>query len=134
MLSRQEYLALPLEERFVPLGDEDRKRAERLFDELITIDMHTHIFGSVHFHFEYEPVRESGITCCFEAVPALPEDFDQSMELLGKYRSLVEAESGLVTAVRGEDIRQAKRNGQQAVMYQLEPQNSYSSAPYLKQK
>jgi membrane dipeptidase len=122
MLSREEYLELSLEERFVPLGEEERKRANDLFERLPTVDMHTHIFGSVHFHFEYEPVRQSGITCCFEAVPALPEDFDESMELLGKYRSIVEAESGLVSAVRAEDVRQAKRDGNQAVMYQLEPQ------------
>jgi len=122
MLSREEYLQLSLEERFVPLSDEGRERATSLFEKLVTVDMHTHIFGSVHFHFEYEPVRQSGMTCCFEAVPALSEDFDESMELLGRYRSLVEAEPGLVTAVRAEDIRQAKRDGKQAVMYQLEPQ------------
>jgi membrane dipeptidase len=122
MLSRDEYLQLSLEERFVPLGDEERKRADWLFDQLVTIDMHTHIFGSVHFHFEYEPVRQSGMTCCFEAVPALSEDFHESMELLGRYRALVEAEPGLVTAVRAEDIRKAKMDGKQAVMYQLEPQ------------
>lgn len=122
MLSREAYLQLTLEERFVPLSDEERKRADRLFDGLVTIDMHTHIFGSVHFHFEYEPVRQSGISCCFEAVPALSEDFHESMELLGRYRALVETEPGLVTGVRAEDVRQAKRNGKQAVMYQLEPQ------------
>jgi membrane dipeptidase len=122
MLSREEYLELALVERFVPLGDEEGKRANRLFDQLVTIDMHTHIFGSVHFHFEYEPVRQSGMTCCFEAVPALSEDFHESMELLGRYRSLVEAEPGLVSAFRAEDIVAAKRDGKQAVMYQLEPQ------------
>jgi membrane dipeptidase len=122
MLSREKYLELPVEERFVPLGEEEGRRAERLFDDLVTIDMHTHIFGSVHFHFEYEPVLQSGMTCCFEAVPALSEDFDESMELLGRYRALVEAEPGLMTGVSAEDIRTAKREGKQAVMYQLEPQ------------
>jgi membrane dipeptidase len=122
MLSREQYLELSLEERFVPLSDEERERATILFEKLVTVDMHTHIFGSVHFHFAYEPVRQSGMTCCFEAVPALSEDFHESMELLGRYRSLVEAEPGLATAARAEDIRQAKRDGKQAVMYQLEPQ------------
>jgi membrane dipeptidase len=122
MSSIQEYLKLPLEERFIPLSEQESERAKRLFEELVTVDLHTHVFGSVHYHFEYEPVRESGIACCFEAVPALSEDFDESMELLGRYRSVVEAEPGLVTAVRAEDVRQAKRDGKQAVMYQLEPQ------------
>ena len=96
MLSREEYLQLSLEERFVPLRDEERERATSLFEKLVTVDMHTHIFGSVHFHFEFEPVRQSGMTCCFEAVPALSEDFHESMELLGRYRSLVEAEPCLL--------------------------------------
>lgn len=122
MIPREEYLKLPLEDRFVKLSDEQKERANRLFEELITVDMHTHVFGSVHFSFDYELVRQSGMTCCFEAVPALSEDFHESMELLGRYRSLVEAEPGLISATRAEDIRRAKREGKQAVMYQLEPQ------------
>ena len=122
MISREEYLKLPLEERFIKLSDEENKRANRLFEELITVDIHTHIFGSIHFSFEYEPVRRSGITCCFEAVPALSEDFDESTESLGRYKSIVAAQPGLVSATRAEDIRKAKREGKQAVMYQLEPQ------------
>ncbi len=122
MISREEYLSLPLEERFIKLGDEERERANRLFEESITVDMHTHIFGSIHFAFEYEPVRQSGITCCFEAVPALSEDFHESMELLGKYKSIITAQPGLVSATRAEDIRKAKQEGNQAIIYQLEPQ------------
>ena len=122
MISREEYLKLPLEERFIKLGDEERERANRLFEELITVDLHTHIFGSVHFSFDYELVRQSGITGCFEAVPTLSENFDESMALLGKYQSLVAAQPGLMSATRAADIRKAKQEGKQAVMYQLEPQ------------
>lgn len=123
MLSREEYLKLPLEERFIKLDPEGNERAERLFKELITVDMHTHMFGSIHFSFDYELVRQSGITCCFEAVPALSEDFAESMELLGKYRSIIDHHPGLVSATRAEEIREAKRQGKQAFMYQLEPQS-----------
>ncbi len=123
MLSREEYLKLPLEERFIKLGPEESERAERLFNELITVDLHTHMFGSIHFSFDYELVRQSGITCCFEAVPALSEDFAESMELLGRYRSIVDRHPGLISATRAEEIREAKREGKQAFMYQLEPQS-----------
>ena len=122
MLSREEYLKLPLEERFIKLDKEESDRADRLFKELATVDLHTHIFGSIHFSYDYELVRQSGMDCCFEAVPTLSEDFAESMELLGKYKQLVAATPGLVSATRADDVLRAKQNGKQAVMYQLEPQ------------
>ncbi|MGF3499632.1 MAG: ABC transporter permease subunit, partial [Candidatus Methanosuratincola sp.] len=106
MLSREEYLKLPLEERFIKLDPEGRERAERLFNELVTVDLHTHMFGSIHFSFDYELVRQSGITCCFEAVPALSEDFEESMELLGRYQSIVDRHPGLASATRAEEMAQ----------------------------
>ncbi|HUT86955.1 MAG TPA: membrane dipeptidase [Candidatus Heimdallarchaeota archaeon] len=122
MISREEYLKLPLKERFIKLSNEENDRAERLFRDLVTVDLHTHIFGSIHFSYDYELVRQSGMDCCFEAVPTLSEDFAESMELLGKYKQLVAAEPGLVSATRTDEILQAKQDGKQAVMYQLEPQ------------
>lgn len=122
MLSRDEYLKLPLEKRFIKLSKEESDRAERLFRDLVTVDLHTHIFGSIHFSFDYELVRQSGMTCCFEAVPALSEDFAESMELLGKYKKLVAASPGLVSVTRVDEILAAKREGKQAIMFQLEPQ------------
>lgn len=121
-LSRDEYLKLPLKERFIKLDPEGEERAERLFKELITVDLHTHMFGSLDFSFDYELVKQSGITCCFEAVPGLSEEFEESMELLGKYRSIVDRHPGLMTALCVADIRRAKAEGKQAFMYQLEPQ------------
>ncbi len=122
MLSREEYLNLPLEERFIKLSKEESDRAERLFQDLVTVDLHTHIFGSIHFSYDYELVRQSGMDCCFEAVPTLSEDFAESMELLGKYKQLVAATPGLVSATCVDDLLRAKQDGKQAVMYQLEPQ------------
>jgi membrane dipeptidase len=122
MLSRDEYLKLPLEERLIKLDPEQHERAERLFEELITVDLHTHMFGSLDFHFDYELVRQTGITCCFEAVPGIPEDFEDSIKLLGKYLYLVSKEPGLVLATSAGDIRRAKEERRQAFMFQLEPQ------------
>ena len=121
MLTRDEYLQIPLAERFVKLNPEDSQRSEALFERLVTVDLHTHLFGSIHFSFDYELVSQSGITGCFEAVPTLSEDFDESMALLGKYKAIVAAHEGLVSATRAEEIRQAKREGKQALLYQLEP-------------
>lgn len=122
MISREEYLKLPLEERFIKLSKEESDRAERLFQDLVTVDLHTHIFGSIHFSYDYELVRQSGMDCCFEAVPTLSEDFAESMELLGKYKQLVAATAGLVCANSVDDVLRAKQQSKQAVMYQLEPQ------------
>lgn len=121
MLPRDEYLKLPLEKRFVPLQKEEKQRAEKLFRDLTTVDLHTHIFGSIHFSFDYELVRESGMTCCFEAVPTLSEDFAESMEILGKYKQIVATTPGLVSATCTDEVERAKKQGKQAVMYQLEP-------------
>lgn len=121
MLSREEYLKLSLEERFIKLSKKESDRADRLFQDLVTVDLHTHIFGSIHFSFDYELVRQSGMAGCFEAVPILFEDFDESMGLLGKYKQLVAASPGLVSVTCTEEILKAKQEGKQAVMYQLEP-------------
>jgi len=122
MLSREEYLQLPLEERLITLRQGDHERAERLFQDLVTVDLHTHIFGSLHFAFDYDLVRQTGITCFFEAVPGLSEEFLDSAELLARYQSVVARQPGLMPAVCAEDIRRAQRTGLQAVMFQLEPQ------------
>lgn len=122
MLSREEYLKIPLEERFIKLSPEEDERANRLFDELLTVDMHTHVFGSVEFYYNYDLIRQSGIKCCFEAVPSVTEDFEESMALLGRYKSLVAQEPGLVSATRVDEVRAAADARKQAVMYQLEPQ------------
>lgn len=122
MISRDEYLTLPMEQRFLPLDKEQNGRANRLFNGLVTVDMHTHIFGSLDFSFDYESVQQIGVTGLFEAVPNLAEDFDQSMRLLGKYKSIIASKPGLINATKAEDIRRAKREGKQAVLYQLEPQ------------
>ncbi|MDR7434809.1 MAG: membrane dipeptidase [Armatimonadota bacterium] len=122
MMTREEYLRIPLEERLIKLPPEEHERAERLFQNLITVDLHTHIFGSLQFHFDYDLVRQTGVTCFFEAVPVLSEEFPEAVELLARYQSLVARQPGMVVATRAEDLRQAKRTGRQAVMFQLEPQ------------
>ena len=122
MMSREEYLQLPLEERLITLPAGDHERAERLFRDLVTVDLHTHIFGSLHYAFDYNLVHQTGVTGFFEAVPVLSEEFPDAVELLARYQSVVVRQPGMVPATRAEDIRRAKQAGQQAVIFQLEPQ------------
>lgn len=124
MISRDEYLSLDPEERFVQLNSTEKERANELFEKSIKIDLHTHIFGSIHFEWNTDirkRVQNSGIDGCFEAVPCLAEDFAETTAILGTYTSIVEKEPGLVSAYTAADIRKAKEEGKQAVLYQLEP-------------
>lgn len=122
MLSREEYLRLPLEERLIGLPPEDHERAECLFRDSTTVDMHTHIFGSLEFAFDYDLVRQTGVSCLCEAVPALSEEYSEAAELLARYQSVVARQPGLAMATSADDIRRARLAGQQAVFFQLEPQ------------
>ncbi|MFW9854926.1 MAG: dipeptidase [Candidatus Thorarchaeota archaeon] len=121
MLSREEYLKLPLEERYIKLDASEKERAEELFEKSTTVDLHTHIFGSVFFEYEYEQVRQMGVDGLFEAVPCLSEDFLESMKILGRYKSITMKEPGLIPAYTAADVEKAKKEGKQAVLYQLEP-------------
>ena len=124
MIPRNEYLKLSREERFIKLESTEKERAKKLFKENLIVDMHTHIFGSIHFEWDAnisKKVHNTGIDGCFEAVPCLGEDFAETTAILGTYKSIVEKEPGLVSAYTAEDIRKAKKEGKQAVLYQLEP-------------
>jgi membrane dipeptidase len=124
LISREKYLSLDPEERFIQLSSAEKERADELFDKSIKIDLHTHIFGSIHFEWDTsisKKVHNTGIDGCFEAVPCLGEDFAETTAILGTYKSIVEKEPGLVSAYTAADIRKAKENGKQAVLYQLEP-------------
>ena len=124
MISREKYLSQDPEERFIQLSSVEKERADELFDKSIKIDLHTHIFGSIHFEWDAnisKKVHNTGIDGCFEAVPCLGEDFAETTAILGTYKSIVEKEPGLVSAYTAEDIRKAKKEGKQAVLYQLEP-------------
>lgn len=124
MISRDEYLKLPREERFIELDSSEKERAIELFEKNIVVDMHTHFFGSIHFKWTPEiskRVCQTGIDVGFEAVPCLAEDFTETTAILGTYQSVVEKEPGLVSAFNAGDIRKAKEEGKQAIMYQLEP-------------
>lgn len=130
-LPRSEYLKFPLQDRFkrtIPLTESEEERAAGLHEKLISIDLHTHI-TTHHEESGWEKDRErlknSGVTGLLEALDHLcnpAEDFQVTLEQIGATRALIHQTPGLCLALSAEDIRRAKREGDEAVMLQLEPQ------------
>lgn len=65
------------------------------------------------------------MTCFLEALDHLlnpAEDFQVTLEQIGATRVLLRRNAGFTLALSAEDIRRAKKEGKEAVMFQLEPQ------------
>ena len=139
MISREEYLKLPLKERFIKLDKTEEERAEELHRKFISIDLHSLIFfdeadvvqkvkGSRIPEFVFgdalrvPKIKNSGVTGFFHSVEAIHEDFHKSMDLLGFLLYFTHKHPDFIPAFRAEDFRKAKKEGKQAVMFQLEPQ------------
>lgn len=122
--TREEYLKLSEEEKYIKLSPSESERSEELFKKSLKVDLHTHIYGSVIFEWNEEKLNlthQMGVEGCFEAVPSISENFAESMDLLGKYLIITEKEPSLIPAYTADDIRKAKEEGKQAVLFQLEP-------------
>lgn len=139
MISREDYLKLPLRERFIKLDKAEEERAEELHRKFISIDLHSLIFfdeddvvqkvkGSripdlVFGAASRVPkIKNSGVTGFFHSVEAVHEDFNESMDLLGFLLYFTRKHPDFIPAFRAEDFRTAKKEEKQAVMFQLEPQ------------
>jgi len=122
MISRDEYLKMPLKQRFIQLSEEDEARAVELHRESLIIDLHTHILDE-EFHANVAPIQRSQVNGMFEAVAAVDEDFPGSMTNLGRFMKDVEKHPDFVPAFCAQDFLDAKEQGKQAVMFQLEPQS-----------
>jgi membrane dipeptidase len=123
MLSLKEYLALPMQERFIPLDAEQEERVEKIIEENILVDLHTHITDwNWEKGWERDRVRNSRVDCFWEAIAIVREDFDESMRKLGSMFALIHREPDMRVAFCAEDIKRAKQEGKQVVMVQLEPQ------------
>jgi len=122
MLSRDDYLKLPLKERFIKLDKTEEERATALHEKLPIVDLHSHLVFPHREDFDRQHVRNSGVTCFVEAVAVLSENFYESMCELGSVFSFVKKQPGMGVAFCAEDIRRVKREGKQAIMAQFEPQ------------
>jgi len=122
MISRDEYLKMPLKQRFIRLSEEDEARAEELHKNSLVIDLHTHVLHE-DFHTYLPRIQSSQVNGMFEAVGAVDEDFALSMSNLGRFMKEVEKHPDFMPALRAQDFVTAKEQGKQALMFQLEPQS-----------
>ena len=122
MLSRVEYLKLPLKERFIKLSKVEEERATDLCEKLPTVDLHSHLVFPHREDFDRQRVRNSGVTCFVEAVAVLTENFYESVRELGSVFSFVKKQPEMGLAFCADDIKRAKREGRQLIMAQFEPQ------------
>jgi len=134
MITRDKYLKLEKKDRFIKLDKTEEERAEELHRKFISIDLHSLILfdetlldpeGAVSFsevEFRVPQIQNSGVTGFFEAVEAMTENFQESMEMLGNYINRIKKHPDFIPAFKAEDFKRAKNEGKQAVMFQIEPQ------------
>ena len=115
---RKDYLKLPLKERFLELSKSEDEHATELHEKLISVDIHSHIIRN----FDRQRVKNSSVTCFFEAVAVVDEIFEESMKKLGFALHFIQLQPDMDLGFCAEDIRDAKVTGKQVVMMQLEPQ------------
>jgi membrane dipeptidase len=132
MITRDEYLKLEIKDRFIKLDKTEEERAEELQRKFISIDLHSLIlfdetlldpvvsFSEVEFRVPQ--IQNSGVTGFFEAIEAMTENFQESMEMLGNYINRIKKHPDFMPAFKAEDFKRAKKEGKQTVMFQLEPQ------------
>ena len=127
MISRDEYLKIPLKERFIELEAEQEARAEELHRGALVIDMHTCMLedrlADQDFLENVPRIQRSGMTGFVEEVIPFDDEFGPSMETLGRYRLQIEKHPDFMLAFHAQDFVRAKESGKQAVMFGLEPQS-----------
>jgi membrane dipeptidase len=122
MISRDEYLKMPLKDRFIKLNKDEEARVEQLHRNVLVIDLHTHVLRG-DFVDNVQRIQRSQVNGFIEAVARpIDEDFAESMNILGQCLKMVENHPDFVPAFCAQDFVRAKESGKQAVMFQLEPQ------------
>ncbi|MFW9777861.1 MAG: dipeptidase [Candidatus Heimdallarchaeota archaeon] len=120
MITREEYLKIPLKERFIKLDKVEEERAEELHRKIITIDLHSHILWGNYFILPR--IMNSGVSGFVEAVPGVFGDFDVAMAYLGQFLFRVNKHKEFTPVYQAQDFRKAKKDKKIGVMFQLEPQ------------
>jgi len=138
-LPREEYIKLPFKERLIHLSEEDDKRAMELQKSLISIDLHSlsiNPFDKDEYEGKNYPrdrVRNSGLTCISETIEAglrIPTyDFQSTVEVVKWYVDFFKRQPGMCVALSGNDIRLAKKRGEQAILLSIEMDASQFVGP-----
>src|SRR4030042_7071924 len=102
MRSREEYLRLPMKERFIKLDEEQEARAEELHRNSLILDMHSCMLEDTLVQQDFlenvPRIQRSGIEGFVEEVIPPMEEFAPSMEILGKTRLKLEKHPAFMVA------------------------------------
>jgi len=127
MISREEYLKLPMKDRFIKLDEDQEARAEELHRSSLILDMHSCMLEDTLVHQDFlenvPRIQRSGIDGFVEEIIPPLEEFAPSMEILGKTRLKLEKHPDFVVARSAQDFIRAKEGGKQAAMFGMEPQS-----------
>jgi len=138
-LPREDYIKLPFKERLIELSKADDTRAAELHESLISVDLQS-LSINPHDKDEYDGkqyprdrVRNSGLTCISETMEAgisIPnQDFETTVEVGKWYVDFFTRQPGMCVAFSADDIRSAKKRGEQAVMLSIEMDASQFVGP-----
>ena len=129
-VSRDQYLRMPLKKRFdrtLELSEAEEERAESLRRKFVCFDIHTHITNyNWEQGWERERIRNSGVTCFFEALEPNEGHNPGSLNEVGKVFAFVRKQPDMTVAFCYDDVIRAKEQGKQAVMCSFEPMPSAS--------
>jgi len=138
-LPREDYIKLPFKERLIDLSKEDDKRATEIHESLISVDLHSlsiNPFDRDEYEGKNYPrdrVRNSGLTCISETLEAgirnPYHDFKTTTEVARWYVDFFHGQPGMCVALSADDIRSAKKRGEQAVLLSIEMDASQFVGP-----
>jgi microsomal dipeptidase-like Zn-dependent dipeptidase len=143
-LPREEYVRLPFEERLIRLSKNEDERANELNEGLISVDLH-----SLTFHpfsgdereakpYPRERARNSGLTCISETVDDFGHNPHHEFQIVVRdvwhYTDFFPKKQGMRIALCADDIRGAKREGEQSVLVSIEMDGSQVIGPSIMYK
>jgi len=138
-LPREDYIKLPFKERLIDLNKEDDNRAREIHESLISVDLHSLSINPFDRdehegkNYPRDRVRNSGLTCISETLEAgirnPYHDFKTTLDIAQWYVDFFKGQPGMCVAFSPDDIRSAKKRGQQAVLLSIEMDASQFVGP-----
>lgn len=140
-LPREEYVRLPFAERLIELSEEEDERAKELNEKLISVDLHSltyHPFSENEAEagpYPRDRVRNSGLTCISETVDDFGHNPHHEFQIVARdvwhYTDFFPKQQGMRIALCADDIREAKRGGEQSVLVSIEMDGSQVIGPSI---
>jgi len=142
-LPRAEYIRLPFKDRLITLSRTEDERATGLHEKLITICLHSLSISPDDEHpndhegkaYPRERVKNSGLTCLGEAIEANATNQYPTSEIVMRqvkwYKTFFSNKPGMIIAYTTGGIREAKKEGTQAVWLGIEGDGSLFVGPGL---